>query len=234
MAAKYDSIVPDYTKYKDDYLDQHKKHVDELLQRYIGHLEAVKLRAGLSDAMHISALGNKLLQDRRLDNRLFSEQPEHCAAVVGIALNHILLLANTMAPYMPDSYAAICAQLGVDAAPALPDEWDPAVLKPGHKIGPPAYLFSQIRPEKEQEWREAFGGEEAKRQKALLAAKAAEKKASKEREKARRAAKKAGASSAAGTAVPATGVEAGEKKAIADPEVETVTAALENADVRTS
>lgn len=70
----------------------------------------------------------------------------------------------------------------------------------GHKIGTAGYLFSQIKPEKEQEWREQFGGEEARKAKEEKARKAAAKKAEKERKKAKKA---AGGSS--------QGVEAAEK-----------------------
>lgn len=57
----------------------------------------------------------------------------------------------------------------------------------GHKIGTAGYLFSQIKPEKEQEWREQFGGEEARKAKEEKARKAAAKKAEKERKKAKKA-----------------------------------------------
>lgn len=73
----------------------------------------------------------------------------------------------------------------------------------GHKIGKAGYLFSQIKPEKEQEWREQFGGEEARKAKEEKAKKAAAKKAEKERKKLKKAAGQAGPA--------AQGVEAAEK-----------------------
>lgn len=96
----YDSVVPDYTKFTDEYFEEHKKEVNAALAVYIEELEAVKLKAGLATAMRVSALGNKLLQDNKLDNKLATEQPEKCAAVVGAALNHIHLLASLIQPYM--------------------------------------------------------------------------------------------------------------------------------------
>ncbi|OMP83678.1 Methionine--tRNA ligase, cytoplasmic [Diplodia seriata] len=240
VAAKYDSVVPDYTKYKDEdqYLKKHEEAVNELLKTYIGHLENVKLKAGLSTVLHISALGNKLLQDNKLDNRLFSEEPERCAAVVGMALNHIYLLSSVTEPYMPatarggvtdkgEPIAGIFQQLGVDPVPYIPEHWSTGTIKPGHKIGKAGYLFNQIKPEKEQEWREAYGGEEAQKAKKLEAEKRAAKKAQKEKDKAKKAAKKAAAAAAGG-------VEAAEKKQEADPAIEKVTEAMEKADVHTS
>lgn len=96
----YDSVIPDYTKFDDPYFTEHKQKVNDLLKRYIEELGDVKIRAALSTALHLSSLGNQLLQDNRLDNKLASEQPERCAAVVGLALSHIHLLSSLIQPYM--------------------------------------------------------------------------------------------------------------------------------------
>ena len=96
----YDSVVPDYTKFEDDYFVQHKKKVNDVLKKYIEELEDVKIRAALSTALHLSSLGNQLLQDNKLDNNLATTEPDRCAAVVGLALSHIHLLASLIEPYM--------------------------------------------------------------------------------------------------------------------------------------
>ena len=36
-------------------------------------------------------------------------------------------------------------------------------LKPGHQIGQAKYLFTQIDPKKEEEWRDMYGGTQAER-----------------------------------------------------------------------
>jgi methionyl-tRNA synthetase len=195
----YDSVVPDYTKFTSEYLDGHRKKVNEALKRYIAESEDVKIRAALATALHISSMGNTLLQDNKLDNALATNEPDRCAAVVGMALSHIHLLASLIHPYMPDTTTAILAQLNATFL-TIPDEWEASSLPVGHKIGKAAYLFSQIKPEREQEWREQFGGEEARKAKDEKAAKAAAKKAEKERKKAKKAADKVG-----------EGVEASEK-----------------------
>jgi len=69
--TKLGGVVPHYTV-----LEEHQSNVNVLLTTYITHLEAMRLRLGLSTALQISALGNKFLQDNRLDNRLFAEEPE--------------------------------------------------------------------------------------------------------------------------------------------------------------
>jgi methionyl-tRNA synthetase len=86
----------------------------------------------------------------------------------------------------PDTTASILSQLNAEFL-MIPDDWEARSLPVGHKIGTAGYLFSQIKPEKEQEWREQFGGEEARKAKEEKARKAAAKKAEKERKKAKKA-----------------------------------------------
>lgn len=203
--AKLGGVVPDYTRYVDQpgSFDTFKKEVNEHLQAYIKDLKATKLRAGLSTVLAISALGNKVLQDNKLGNQLIAEEPERCAAVVGLVLNLLHLLANIVFPYMPGTSEAIMAQLGF--APDsqgrygvhIPDEWTADAVKPGQKLGEPKLLFSAIPAARLDEWREAFGGEELRLQKAAEAEKAAAKKAAKEKEKERKKAKKLAAAAQA-------------------------------------
>lgn len=171
----YDSVVPDYTKFTSEYLDTHKKKVNEALKKYISEAEDVKIKAALATALHVSSLGNTLLQDNKLDNALATSEPDRAAAVVGLALSHIHLLASLIHPYLPDTTKSILAQLNTSFL-VIPDEWEARSLPVGHKIGKAAYLFSQIKPEREQEWREQFGGAEARKAKEEKAAKAAAKK----------------------------------------------------------
>ena len=229
--AKMNGAVPDYTKYTDDNLKSHIQEVNTLLKQYIADLEANKLRAGLSTILHISATGNKLLQDNRLDNRLFSEEPDRCAAVIGLALNQIDLIAGVLYPYMPVTAKSISEQLGhVERAPTIPDVWVHDFLKPGHKIGTPKLLFTQIPASRVEEWREAFGGDEIKKQKEEAAAKAAAKKAAKEKEKEKKRLKKEKANAIAN----GQGVEHAEKVDDASPEIESLTKAIAEAEIHTS
>lgn len=153
-------------------------------------------------------MGNKLLQDNKLSNQLLAEEPDRCRAVIGVALNHIHLLANVVSPYMPEKAQSILRQLGVKAeggegqeVPAhIPDTWETDALKPGHAIGTPELLFTTIPAAKVEEWRLAFGGEELRKQKELEAEKAAARKAAREKEKEKKRLKKAAAAAAAAQA----------------------------------
>jgi len=145
----------------------------------------------------ISGLGNKLLQDNKLSNQLLSEDPDRCRAVVSLALNQIHLVASILSPYMPGTAQSIFRQLGVkpasegqDIPVVIPDTWEANDLKPGSTIGTPELLFSNIPAAKIEEWREAYGGEELKKQKAIEAEKAAAKKAAREKEKEKKRLKK--------------------------------------------
>lgn len=154
----------------------------------------------------ISGIGNKLLQDNKLSNQLIAEEPERCRAVIGIALNHIHLVAHLLSPYMPEKSQSILRQLGVKGPggegsniPArIPDTWEANDLKPGHAVGTPELLFTNIPAAKIEEWREAFGGEELRKQKEIEAEKAAAKKAAREKEKEKKKLKKAAQAAEAG------------------------------------
>lgn len=160
------------------------------------------------DTTSISAHGNKLLQDNKLSNQLLAEEPDRCHAVIGLALNHIHLLANLLSPYMPEKAQSILRQLGFkgpseedrEVPVHIPDIWEADALKPGHTIGTPELLFANIPVTKVEEWRETYGGEELRKQKELEAEKAAAKKAAREREKEKKRLKKA--AQAASTALP--------------------------------
>ena len=177
----YDSIIPDYTKdSKEPLFDDFKKNVNDKLKDYIEAFEKVKLRGALQEAMAASQLGNKLLQDVGLDNRLAQEQPEKCAALVGIILNHLHLIAAIIGPYMPGTSKSILEQLNAEPL-AIPETFAFDTIPVGHKIGTPAYLFTNIKAEKAAEWRDQFGGAAARKAKEEAAKLAAEKKASKKK-----------------------------------------------------
>lgn len=156
----YDNIVPSWTEYHEPSFDAWKEEVDNLLTQYIQELDAVKLRSALSTVLHISQGGNSFLQSNKLDNNLAENEPSKRAAVIGLAINLVHLLASVIAPYLPETATSINAQLRISPLP-IPDHWTADSIKPGHEIGKAEHLFSRIRPEKAQEWRDMFGKDEA-------------------------------------------------------------------------
>lgn len=190
--SRYDGVVPEFDTGVDPYFkDFVEKDVNPAMKEYVEAMEAVKIKAGLASVLQISALGNKLLQDNRLDNKLAESEPRKCAAVVGLALNLVLVVAAVVSPYMPSTSVSILQQLNLarsasssETSPIpIPNTFSASAVKPGHRIGEAAYLFTQIKAEKEREWRERFGGDEAKRAKEEKARKTAEKKAAKKDKK---------------------------------------------------
>ncbi|KAK4541287.1 putative methionine--tRNA ligase, cytoplasmic protein rar1 [Oleoguttula mirabilis] len=171
-------------------LATHVRDANVILARYREEMDAVHLKAGLVAARELSSLGNKLLQDNRLDNALFAAERQRCNAVVHLAVNHVHLLASVIAPYLPATTRAILAQLQTELL-AIPDTWDASSVPGGHKIGAAAHLFKTILPAKEKEWQELFGGSELKKVKEAEAAKKAVKKAEKDRKRAQKVAEKA-------------------------------------------
>ncbi|KAK5171332.1 uncharacterized protein LTR77_004476 [Saxophila tyrrhenica] len=193
----YNSVIPELPNLesRDDYQtisNRRKQHMEEantILQTYRDQMDAVRLKAGLISARELSSLGNKLLQDNRLDNTLFNNDRALCDTVVNLAANHVHLLASVIEPYIPATSRSILTQLNADLL-TIPDDWQASSIQPGHTIGKAQHLFKNIKPEKEQEWRELFGGDELKKQKEAEAAKKAARKAEKDAKKAKKAAEK--------------------------------------------
>lgn len=196
----YGGIVPSYDYSTYSKVDGHGANlvkekiaeVNTFLDRYHEQLQATSLRAGLQSVIAIARAGNGWLQSNTLDGKLFSEDRETCDAVLGLALNLVDLLAAISRPYLPATSHSMIEQLGLAEAvgtPLIPDVWNTEAIKPGHKLGTPQLLFTQIQKDEEQaeKWKEQFGGSEAKKAKEE---KEAKKKADKERKKAKKAASK--------------------------------------------
>ncbi|PVU88346.1 hypothetical protein BB559_005607 [Furculomyces boomerangus] len=130
--------------------------INSLLSRYNSSLEAVSLRAGLKLAMEISARGNQYLQDSKFDNSLFTNSREACDTVVYVCVNLVYLLSAVFSPYLPTVSENICKMLNAPAR-LIPDEFTFDLL-PGHVIGTPMHLFSQIDDKMADVWRGKYGG----------------------------------------------------------------------------
>jgi len=172
-SGHYDNMVPDWSAYHEPAFEAFNEEVNALLAQYIRELDAVKLRSALSTVLQISQRGNSFLQSNKLDNNLRLNEPAKCAAVVGLAVNLVHLLASLLRPYMPETAQSINTQLRAEPLP-IPDRWAANSIQPNHEIGQAAHLFRRINPEKAQEWREMFGSKEAeklKQEEAVIKAK---------------------------------------------------------------
>lgn len=191
-AAKYDSKVPGEAPQFAEDDASFVADLDGFLETYVASMEQQRFRQALAATMSLAARGNQYLQENRLDNTLFAQQPERCAQVVLVALNAIYVLSALITPFMPSTGASIARQL--DAPPrTIPDTFTVDVL-PGHQIGTPEYLFRRIDDKMVEVWRAQFGGAEVQRAREQQAAE----RAAKQAQAGDKAAKKKAAKSAKG------------------------------------
>ncbi|XWW97929.1 hypothetical protein V2A60_005925 [Cordyceps javanica] len=185
-SRQYNDVVPNWQDHSDASVKGFQKNINVLLTQYIQDLDAVKIRSALDIVLQISHEGNGFLQSSKLDNSLAENEPLKCAAVIGVAINVVHLLASLVSPFMPDTAKSICSQLRADLLP-IRGEWSPGSIAPGHKIDKSQHLFSRIKPEKAEEWRKLFGSDEVaklkKEEAALKARKSAAAKVAKISEK---------------------------------------------------
>ncbi|KAI1081275.1 tRNA synthetases class I (M)-domain-containing protein [Whalleya microplaca] len=188
--SKCEGTVPEFSaSYTDDSFDFPGwiSKVNALLAEYNDLMEGVHLRSGIRKFLEISAQGNLLLQTR-LDNKSFEAHPERIKTVIGLALNLCSLLASISSPYMPATARSIIEQLNTPLA-FIPDTFNTEALKPGHKIGKAAYLFTRIDEKKISEWKDKYAGTQSSRDAEAEAKR--KKQEDKERKKAKKAAQKA-------------------------------------------
>ncbi|EME84433.1 uncharacterized protein MYCFIDRAFT_134117 [Pseudocercospora fijiensis CIRAD86] len=237
--ATYDSNVPAWPKDSlpseiNDQLKQHIADTNAKLKEYVKEMDAVHLKGGLVTAREFSSLGNGLLQANKIDNNLFKNERARCDAVVNLAVQHIHLLASIIAPYMPATARSILSQLQAELL-IIPDEWTAESIPAGHKIGKAEHLFKMIKPEKAQEWKEMFGGDELKKAKEEETKKKAARKAEKDAKKAKKAAERAKATGdLEGKSVEAVEKDGAETNPKAGDAVEEVTEGVRQAALQTS
>ncbi|KAF2718240.1 methionyl-tRNA synthetase [Polychaeton citri CBS 116435] len=239
-SANYNSTIPalpalDPSSDVAKALQKHKDDANQILERYRKEMDAVHLKAGLVQAREFSSLGNLLLQSNKLDNNLFANERSRADAVVYLAINHVHLLASLIAPYIPGTTKSILEQLKVPLQIIPETTWGANSIPAGHTIGKAQHLFSVIKPDRAEEWKIQFGGQELKK---MLADKEAKRLANKAAKEAKKAAKKA-AAALNNTAGVGEGVESAEKQGVEDnlqsgTAVEEVTEGTKQVSLQTS
>jgi len=159
LHSKYAGVVPDYTRDTADTAGIKKLEADvnHILTAYIEAMDSLKLKHGLKLAMDLSARVNLFLQENKLDNNLFNNFPERCAATLGAAANAIYLLSAMLSPFLPATSDSIDEQINAPRL-AVPDKWQVGDILPGHTIGKPQYLFRKIEESEEGAWKSKYGG----------------------------------------------------------------------------
>lgn len=160
LIAKYNGVVPKYDVSNIPDYASFEKDINTLLSSYIENMESVNLRKGLELAMAISSRGNQFLQDNKLDNSLYTNQPNKSDAVVAVAINLVYLISAIIYPFMPETTKQINEILNAPSL-SITDKFE-FVLLPGHCIGRAQYLFTRIDEKKIEEWRGLYGGQQQK------------------------------------------------------------------------
>lgn len=160
LIAKYNGVVPKYDVSNIPDYASFEKDINTLLSSYIENMESVNLRKGLELAMAISSRGNQFLQDNKLDNSLYTNQPNKSDAVVAVAINLVYLISAIIYPFMPETTKQINEILNAPSL-SITDKFE-FVLLPGHCIGKAQYLFTRIDEKKIEEWRGLYGGQQQK------------------------------------------------------------------------
>ena len=128
------------------------------LETYQAHMEAVDVRKSAAELRAIWALGNEYLQTAE-PWAVFKTDPEAAAAIIRLSLNLIALYGQLSAPFIPDASNTIRAAMGV------PDlQWPSSIetaltrCKAGDVFMVPENLFAKITDELREEWAERFSG----------------------------------------------------------------------------
>ncbi|GAV28776.1 hypothetical protein PMKS-002251 [Pichia membranifaciens] len=159
--AKYNGVIPKFDVNKcPNFVGTAEKEINEILSTYIDDMENSRLRKGLETAMQLSSRGNAFLQENKLDNSTFENEPEKADAVVAIGINMVYLVSSVIGPYMPEVRDTITTILNAPKL-AIPDKFE-MWIQSGHCIGKPQYLFNRIDEKKIEEWRGMFGGQQKK------------------------------------------------------------------------
>ena len=128
------------------------------LETYQAHMEAVDVRKSAAELRAIWALGNEYLQAAE-PWAIFKTDPEAAAAIVRLSLNLIAFYGQLSAPFIPDAADAMRAAMG------LPDlQWPDTTAtalercKAGDAFTVPENLFAKITDEQREEWAKRFSG----------------------------------------------------------------------------
>ena len=105
-------------------------------------LAGVRLRAGISRAMHGAQEANVYLNERE-PWRTAKTDMERTGTTLWVALQLIAATAVAIAPYLPGSSRAVLEALGVEVGPRGPS-WGAPTIEPGTKLGSLEPLFAKV------------------------------------------------------------------------------------------
>ncbi len=140
------------------------KELEQRLDSYTQHMEAMEFRKAMAELRAIWASGNEYLTAAAPWAKIKEDRD---AAAIGVrtGINLIRLFAVLSQPVTPSISGQLLAALGVPdgpvAWPTAPVAEVLAVLKPGHGFTVPDVLVRKIEDDQITAWKQRFGGAEA-------------------------------------------------------------------------
>jgi len=132
--------------------------LQEKLDAYEAHMEAMEIRKAAADLRAIWVAGNEYLQ-AAAPWAAFKEDPARAAAIVRLSLNLIRFYAVLSAPFIPDASKTMLTAMKAEGAGWPASVGDAlATLEPGHGFEVPEVLFAKISDEAREGWQERFAG----------------------------------------------------------------------------
>ncbi|PWA83179.1 methionine--tRNA ligase [Artemisia annua] len=165
----YNSIVPDAPGADAHPLTETLGYkIGTKVDEYMEAMDKVKLKQGLKAAMKISRYGNVYLQETKFWN-LYREDLPSCSIVMKTSVGIVYLLACLLEPFMPSFSVKVLQQLNLPLQLSLSDEdvikakkpWE--LIPAGHRIGTPEPLFTELKTEQVEFFREKYAGNQADR-----------------------------------------------------------------------
>ena len=155
--SKFGEIIPSGGTYGHREEDLFS-NLQNRLEAYQAHMEAVDVRKSAAELRAIWVLGNEYLQSAE-PWAVYKADPEAAAMIVRVSLNLIALYSQLSSPFIPDASSQMRVAMGIDDQPwpiSIIDAMD--TCTEGNTFTVPENLFNKISDEKREEWAIKFSG----------------------------------------------------------------------------
>ena len=155
--SKFGEIIPSGSTYGHREEDLFS-NLQNRLEVYQAHMEAVDVRKSAAELRAIWVLGNEYLQSAE-PWAVYKADPEVAAMIVRVSLNLIALYSQLSSPFIPDASSQMRVAMGIDdqAWPiSIIDAMDKCTE--GSTFTVPENLFNKISDENREEWAIKFSG----------------------------------------------------------------------------
>merc|ERR1719382_2141225 len=140
--------------------------INQELVEYINLLEEAKERDAIRVVFNISRLGNQIMQ-RNTPWKLVKggeADKQRAGVVVGLCVNISCLLSVLIQPYLPSLSANLQTQLAAPASVNVIPQHFSLMLAPGHTIGQPSPLVTEIKQDTINALKAKYAGKQSERQ----------------------------------------------------------------------